>query len=146
MLAIAMSFLIQIRHLLLSNAERCLKPKLAELPLRFGVDSGITGLKRLHRQLRDWTRPHRGSPVVGAIGDLRRSKTELVLENALLRKPLSILGRQVRRPRIKGRDRLAILTLARLLPNWREALVIVKPATVLGWRRRLFKIYWRRKS
>jgi len=44
------------------------------------------------------------------------------------------------------RDRLVILTLARLLPNWREALLIVKPATVLGWHRRLFKIYWRRKS
>ncbi len=81
-----------------------------------------------------------------AIGDLRRSKPELVLENALLRKQLSILGRQVRRPRIQGRDRLVILTLARLLPNWRDALLIVKPATVLGWHRRLFKIYWRRKS
>jgi len=41
-------------------------------------------------------RPHRctGSPVIGAIGDLRRSKAALVLENALLRKQLSILGRR----------------------------------------------------
>ncbi len=143
-----MSFLIRIRDLLFTNAERWLEPKMAELPLRSAVDSGITGLKKLQRRLRDWTRPQRGtgSPVIGAIGDLRRSKAALVLENALLRKQLSILGRQVRRPRIKGRDRLAILTLARLVPDWREALLIVKPATVLGWHRRLFKIYWRRKS
>ena len=144
-----MSFLIRIRDLLFTNAERWLEPKLAELPLRSAVDWGITGLmKRLKRKFRHWTRPQRGmgSPVIGAIGDLRRSKAALVLENSLLRKQLSILGRQVRRPRFKGRDRLAILTLARLLPNWREALLIVKPATVLGWHRRLFEIYWRRRS
>ncbi len=122
-----MSFLIRIRDLLLINAERWLKPKLAELPLRSAIDSGITGLKRLQRQLRDWTRPHWGTgfPVIGAIGDLRRSRPELVLENALLRKQLSILGRQVRRSRTRTRDRLAILTLARILPNWRDALLFV---------------------
>jgi hypothetical protein len=54
-----MSFLIRIRDLLFTNAERWLEPRLAELPLRSAVDSGIKGLKSLHRQLRDWTRPHK---------------------------------------------------------------------------------------
>jgi putative transposase len=143
-----MTTLIRIRNRLQTCAERLRRPKQAGLSVRSAVYSGIEGLKSLHRQLRAWTRPNRGtgSPTLGAIGDLRRSKPELVLENALLRKQLSILGRQVRRPRIQGRDRLVILTLARLVPNWRDALLIVKPATVLGWHRRLFKIYWRRKS
>ena len=30
--------------------------------------------------------------------------------------------------------------------NWREALVIVKPETLIGWHRKGFKLVWRWKS
>jgi hypothetical protein len=36
--------------------------------------------------------------------------------------------------------------IARLWPGWREALVIVRPETVLAWHRQGFRLFWRRKS
>src|SRR5438270_9892267 len=45
----------------------------------------------------DQTRHHL-TPGLGTLTDLARSKSELVAENALLRKPLIILRRQVKRP------------------------------------------------
>jgi hypothetical protein len=38
-------------------------------------------------------------------------------------------------------DRLLWVLLSRLLPNWREMLVIVKPETVIGWHRKGFRLY-----
>ncbi len=36
--------------------------------------------------------------------------------------------------------------LARLLPAWKNALMIVQPDTLIRWQRELFKVVWRRKS
>src|SRR5215472_3243237 len=36
--------------------------------------------------------------------------------------------------------------LSRLWSNWRSALMIVKPETVIAWHRRGFRLYWRWKS
>ena len=104
--------------------------------------------RSLLRAVRHWTRPVRphAGLTVGAILDLQRSKAELVAENTLLRHQLAILNRKPRRPELTAKDRLLTVLLARLLPNWREALHIVKPATVIGWHRQLFRLYWRRKS
>lgn len=33
-----------------------------------------------------------------------------------------------------------------LWPRWRSALIVVKPATVVAWHRRGFRLYWRWKS
>ena len=38
-----------------------------------------------------------------------------------------------------------MITLARLF-DWREVLVIVKPATFIGWHRTAFRLFWRWKS
>jgi len=140
--------MIQIRHLLSRANQRMLAAKTPGLSIRGVVGSVVGGVNNVHRQLRNWTRPNltQGATLIGASGDLGRSKTELVLENALLRHQLAILNRTVRRPKITAKDRLFTVLMARLLPGWRDALHIVKPATVLGWHRRLFKIYWRRKS
>jgi hypothetical protein len=78
--------------------------------------------------------------------DLTRSKSELVLENALLRQQLIVLKRQVQRPRLSWRDRTLIILLASRLRSWKQALLIVQPDTVLRWRRDLFRWVWRRKS
>jgi putative transposase len=32
------------------------------------------------------------------------------------------------------------------LPNWKQALLIIKPDTLLKWHRRGFKLFWRHKS
>jgi hypothetical protein len=58
--------------------------------------------------------PHvTGSPALGALGDLTRSRAELVAENALLRHQLGILQRQVKRPRLTKGDRLGLAGLGR---------------------------------
>src|SRR5215472_18190025 len=36
--------------------------------------------------------------------------------------------------------------LSRLWSNWRSALMIVKPETVIAWHRRGFRLYWRWRS
>ena len=56
------------------------------------------GLQSLHHRFIDWTQPATPSLMLGTVTDLARSKSELVAENALLRKPLIILRRHVQRP------------------------------------------------
>jgi len=36
--------------------------------------------------------------------------------------------------------------LRRVLRDWREALIFVKPDTVVRWHREGFRYYWKRKS
>ena len=63
--------------------------------------------------------------------DLTRSKSELMLENALLRQQLIVLQRQVKRPALTWRDRALFVMLVSKLRSWKEALLIVQPATLL---------------
>ena len=49
--------------------------------------------------------------------DLTRSKSELVLENALLRQQLIVLQRHVKRPVLTWRDRVLLVLIARKLPT-----------------------------
>jgi putative transposase len=86
------------------------------------------------------------TPLVGAVIGVTRSRQELLLENALLRQQLLVLNRQVKRPQLRGRDRAVIVGLASRLSTWKNALLIVKPETVLRWHRELFRRHWRRKS
>jgi hypothetical protein len=93
-----------------------------------------------------WTKPGNSGLVVGALQDLPRSKTDLMLENALLRQQLMVLKRQVKRPALAGRDRLLLVWLASRLASWKQAVLIVQPETILRWHRELFRWVWRRKS
>jgi putative transposase len=100
------------------------------------------------QRLRQWTRPDNSSDslAIGTARDLARSKSELVLENALLRQQLIVLQRQGKRPTLTWRDRALFVLLASKLPSWRTALLIVQPDTLLRWHRDLFRRVWRRKS
>ena len=66
----------------------------------------------------------------------------VALENAALRHQLAVLQRSVERPRLRRRDRIFWAWLARCWAGWRASLLIVQPATVLGWHRRGFRLYW----
>jgi len=99
----------------------------------------------IHR-LRQWTHPDNHSPIWNAALDLTRSKSELLLELALLRQQLTILQRQSKRPKLTWRDRSLIVLLSSKLRTWKAALIIVQPDTVLRWHRELFKRFWQRKS
>src|SRR5689334_11781219 len=50
--------------------------------------------------------------VAGAVRDLRLSKRELILENALLRQQLVVLRRQIQRPQLTSTDRALLVVLA----------------------------------
>ena len=101
---------------------------------------------RLIKWLREWTKPDNHGLVVGTVADAARNKSELVLENALLRQQLIVLERQVKRPQLSWRERGIIVLLASKLRNWRGAVFIVQPDTLLRWHRDLFRLVWRRKS
>lgn len=101
---------------------------------------------RMVAWLREWTKPDAHGLVSGAVADATRSKSELMLENALLRQQLIVVKRQVKRPQWSWRERSIIVLLASKLRGWREALFIVQPETVLRWHRDLFRWVWRRKS
>ena len=83
--------------------------------------------------------------VWGLLSGLR-SRRDLTLDNVALRQQLIVLQRQKGNVRLKDRDRVFWIGLRRVWPAWRQALVLVEPATVVGWHRRGFRAYWRWKS
>lgn len=70
----------------------------------------------------------------------------LTAENLALRHQLLVLKRAQKRPHLKDRDRVFWIILRRIWPQWRNALVIVSPDTVVRWHRQGFRRYWRWKS
>lgn len=77
---------------------------------------------------------------------LLASRANLAAENLALRHQLGVLVRSVKRPRLRKRDRIFWVLLSKLWPDWRTALVVVKPATVVAWHRKGFRLYWIWKS
>ncbi len=73
-------------------------------------------------------------------------RAELAFENAALRQQLAVYLRSNHRARLRTEDRLFWVALRRLWPDWARSLVIVKPETVIGWHRKGFRIFWRRRS
>jgi putative transposase len=74
------------------------------------------------------------------------SRSALAAENLALRQQLAVLRRSVRRPRLRRYDRVFWAWLSRLWVGWKGTLVIVSPATVVGWHRQGFRLWWRWKS
>ena len=70
----------------------------------------------------------------------------LALENVALRQQLAMYQRARPRPTIRWADRLFWVGLLRAWTDWRSALVIVRPATVVAWHRRRFAWYWTWRS
>ena len=80
------------------------------------------------------------------ISRLRSNARDDEIELLVARQQLAIYQRSVARPRLRLRDRLFWCWLSRLWSGWREVLVVVKPATVIAWRRRKFREYWAKLS
>jgi putative transposase len=76
-----------------------------------------------------------------------RSHAALNLEVLALRHQLHVLQR-ARPPRLRLTlaDRLLWVWLFRFWNDWRTALVIVQPQTVIAWHRRGFRLFWTWKS
>jgi len=76
--------------------------------------------------------------AVGSLLSFRvRSRASLELELVALRHQLTVLRRQhPGQPRLFSADRLLWVLLYRIWPQVLDAMVLVKPATVLDWHRK----------
>jgi len=76
-----------------------------------------------------------------------RTRAALQLEILALRHQLHVLQRSRRRRlRLTQADRLLWIGLSRAWNEWRSAVTIVRPETVIAWQRRAFQRYWTWKS
>src|SRR2546426_2054198 len=73
--------------------------------------------------------------LVRTLGLLCSGHGAVALENVALRQQFSVLRRSVRRPQLRTRDRLFWVLLAKAWPDWRTALIVVQPDTVVRWHR-----------
>src|ERR1700722_13800486 len=80
------------------------------------------------------------------LGLMFRSRMALSAEILFLRKQLAFYEeRQVEPRRLNDSARFSLALWSRLF-DWKNALVIVKPETLIGWHRKGFKLFWRWKS
>jgi hypothetical protein len=75
-----------------------------------------------------------------------RTRRQLAAEILALRHQLGVLKRSVKRPRLSDVDRGLWVLLSRRWSSWSDALIIVKPATVIKWHRAGFCRYWAWRS
>jgi transposase InsO family protein len=76
-----------------------------------------------------------------------RGRASLELELIALRHQVAVLRRQrPGRPKLFRADRLLWVCLYRLWPQALNAMVLVKPNTVIQWHRKGFRLYWRWRS
>jgi hypothetical protein len=80
----------------------------------------------LHKRFLCWVKPPTTSLVLGTLADLLREKSELIAENALVRVPLIILHRQIKRPVYRKTDRFLLVLLARMVRTWKQTLFLVQ--------------------
>jgi putative transposase len=86
------------------------------------------------------------SEIVRLFGPALRSRGATVAENLFLRKQLAFCREgQTKARRLTDSARLLLLFWSRWFA-WPDALVIVKPDTLIGWHRRAFQLFWRWKS
>ena len=84
------------------------------------------------------------SQVIRFISPLFKTRIGLQAENLALRHQLCILQRSVKRAKIRPADRVLWSILSRYWPDWKEALIFVKPDTVIRWQRKRFREHWAR--
>jgi putative transposase len=75
-----------------------------------------------------------------------KSHMELQLEVLALRQQIHVLERSRARVRLSRTDRAFWVWLSRVWSEWRRALIIVQPATVIAWHRQGLRLFWRWKS
>jgi putative transposase len=77
------------------------------------------------------------------LSSMFRSRAALQLENLALRHQIGVLQRSARKhPKLTPGDRLLWVLLSGLWRDWRSALAIVKPETVVAWHRAGFRLFW----
>jgi putative transposase len=81
--------------------------------------------------------------LLATLSSICRSRAALQVENVALRHQIGVLRRSLRkRPKLTPVDRLLWVWLSRIWRDWRSALAIVKPETVVAWHRAGFRLFW----
>ncbi len=80
------------------------------------------------------------------VSTIARSRADLALENLALRQQVAALKRERPRPLFTDLDRLFWVALRDRWSDWANALIIVKPETVVRWHQAAFKRHWARLS
>src|ERR1700693_5030198 len=87
------------------------------------------------------------STIISILSFRFRRRASLELELIGLRHQVSVLRRQhPGRILLFSTDRLLWVCLYRVWPQVLDAMVLVKPATVIQWHRKGFRLYWRWRS
>jgi putative transposase len=63
-----------------------------------------------------------------------------------LRQQLAVYKRKAKKPKLRNRDRLFWSLLSKVWRDWSSELILVRPETVIRWRKRKFREFWRSKS
>src|SRR3954462_1286273 len=101
----------------------------------------FTRLARMVRNLR--TILSDGLSLFAAVS---RRPRALAAENLFLRKQLALFREREKKARpTTPADRFVFSKLAHWF-DWRSALLIVRPATLIGWHRNAFRLFWRWRS
>src|SRR5437660_12888597 len=87
------------------------------------------------------------SAVVSIFAFRFRSRAALELKLIALQHQLAVLRRQrPGRPQFSSIDPLLWVWLYRIWPQVIDAMILVKPATVVQWHRNGFRLHWRWRS
>jgi len=134
-----------------SSRNRCGRPLLYRTHTSEAVPTG----KPIHADSLRFLSPSHSlrsvMPIVVAVilslRSLIRARAAMQLEILALRHQLQVLERS-RQPRLRltAADRLLWVWFSRIWSEWRSALVLVQPATVIAWHRRGFRLFWTWKT
>ena len=81
--------------------------------------------------------------LLATLSSICRSRAALGLENLALRHQIGVVQRSARkRTKLTSGDRLLWICLSRFWRDWRSALAVVKPETVIAWHRAGFRLFW----
>ncbi len=84
--------------------------------------------------------------LISLVRTLCTGKADLALEVLALRQQLAVYKRKRPRPQFDPLDRLFWSVLREQFAAWADALIIVRPETVVAWQKKRFQEFWRRKS
>jgi len=84
--------------------------------------------------------------LVYALATFFKSRSRLIAENLCLRQQLIVFKRRQVRPPLRDTDRRFWVLACRWFAEWRNSLIIVKPDTVIRWKRKGWKANWRWRS
>jgi putative transposase len=77
------------------------------------------------------------------LSSIFHSRAALQLENLALRHQIGVLQRSSRkRPKLTPLESLLWVWLSCVWSDWRSALAIVEPKTVVAWHRKGFRLFW----